>query len=81
VLIVASLTILSSCCKPKTEYVERIIHIKPDYPELERIQPTEYPQPGLVVWGDYKRYKALCEAQIDKCNADKSALIEPLKGK
>jgi hypothetical protein len=47
---------------------------------VPEITKTDYPHPGLVVWGDYKKYKEMCEAQIDKCNADKVAITNSIKG-
>ena len=75
VLTLLSLTILSSCCKPKIEYVDRVEYIAPQIPELP---PTTYPSINLNVWGDYAIYKQQCQAQIDTCNADKSAIIDSI---
>ena len=75
-LILLSLTILSSCaCKPTIEYVDRVEYIAPQIPELP---PTPYPSINLNVWGDYAIYKQQCQAQIDKCNADKSAIMDAI---
>ena len=71
--------LLSSCaCKPTIEYVDRVEFIEPQLPDL---LPTEYPSIRLQVWGDYAIYKQQCEAQIDKCNADKSAIINAIETK
>lgn len=77
-LIALSLTVLSSCstCKPKTEYVDRIVYQSPVYskPDL-----AEYPTVQLYLWGDYAVYKAQCEAQIDKCNSDMQSVLKALE--
>jgi hypothetical protein len=74
-LTLLSLTILSSCCKPKIEYVDRVEYLHPQVPEFTD---TAYPPIELKVWGDYAIYKQQCQAQIDKCNADKSAIIDSI---
>ena len=77
VLIAASLMVLSSCaCKPQIEYVDRVVLVDPILPEVES---TPLPQTELIVWGDYRAYKAECEAQISKCNADKQGLIDAIQ--
>jgi hypothetical protein len=75
-LLLPFLMILSSCsCKPTIEYVDRVEFINPQLPDL---LPTEHPSIRLQVWGDYAIYKQQCEAQIDKCNADKQSITESL---
>lgn len=75
-LTLLSLTVLSSCaCKPTIEYIDRVEYITPQIPELP---PTAYPTITLNIWGDYAIYKQQCRAQIDKCNADKSAIIDSI---
>jgi hypothetical protein len=76
VLLLPFLILLSSCsCKPTIEYVDRVELINPQLPDLLA---TEYPSVRLQVWGDYAIYKQQCEAQIDKCNADKQSITESL---
>jgi hypothetical protein len=75
-LLLPFLMILSSCsCKPTIEYVDRVEFIEPIVPS---VMDTEYPSIRLQVWGDYAIYKQQCEAQIDKCNADKQSITESL---
>lgn len=77
VLLLPFLILLSSCsCKPTIEYVDRVEFIEPTIPT---VMDTEYPNVRLQVWGDYAIYKQQCEAQIDKCNADKQSILESLK--
>jgi hypothetical protein len=76
VLIPLSLLVLSSCaCKPTREYVDRVEYVNPVVPEFTS---TGYPTVELKVWGDYALYKKQCETQIDKCNLDKSAIIDSI---
>lgn len=69
---------LSSCstCKPKTEYVDKIVYIQPVVPEYSK---TNQPNVELNVWGDYTKYKLQCTALINSCNADKLSIIESLE--
>lgn len=69
---------LNSCstCKPKTEYVDKIVYVKPIVPETKD---TEFPSIKLKVWGDYAIYKAQCEASINACNSDKTSILNSIK--
>lgn len=77
-LIPIFLLVLNSCatCEPRVEYVDRIITIKPDVPD---VMPTELPSVELRVWGDYSIYKAQCETLIGTCNADKKSIMDSLR--
>ena len=61
-----------STCEPKIEYVDRVVYITPEVPN---VLPTEEPSVTLKVWGDYKVYKQQCQAQISLCNVDKQSIL------